>query len=216
MMRQYWGEQVATVLVGRPVSGALNWSARLERRALKAQLSIVQHRAFAKRLSLNKNIMDFVCASNTAYGSGLIFKQYTDLVIGMLGFFSSVLGGYRAWLMIFPWEPRSRKVDLQRRSLLNSPRPIVDTPAEKAPRTSPQAPQMTEEIPAWKLKRPPPPAKDVDGGDEDEESDEESQSAGGAAAAAVKQLPRAASEDQLPRLVEATGYASDREGDDDG
>ena len=52
------------------------------------------HRAFSKRLGLAADIMNIVCAVNTAYGSGLIFRQYTDLVIGMLGFFSSVLGAY--------------------------------------------------------------------------------------------------------------------------
>jgi hypothetical protein len=122
---------VAAVVAGRPVSGALNWTARLERRALKAQLSVTQHKRFAKRLSLHKNIFDLICATNTAYGSGLIFKQYTDLVIGLSGFYSSVLGAYRAWLTIFPWTPKSTKISTShgvRSSLLRSPRPVAETP----------------------------------------------------------------------------------------
>lgn len=123
---------VAAAVAGRPVTGSLNWSARLERRALKAQLSVVQHKHFAKRLSLHKNIFDLICATNTAYGSGLIYKQYTDLVIGLAGFYSSVLGAYRAWLAIFPWTPKSQKVHSghgYRASMLLSPRvPVAETP----------------------------------------------------------------------------------------
>ena len=78
---------------------------------------------------------------------------------------------------------------------------------------------MTEDIPQWikkaarALKRSPPPqARAKDAGVEDRQS---AAAAVAEAAAAVKKLPRAASNDQLPRLIEATGYASDREGDDD-
>ena len=125
---------VAAAVAGRPVSAALNWSARLERRALKAQLSVVQHKRFAKRLSLHKNIFDLICATNTAYGSGLILKQYTDLVVGLAGFYSSVLGAYRAWLTIFPRTAKSLTVSAShglRPSLLRSPRPMAETPLRR-------------------------------------------------------------------------------------
>lgn len=125
---------VAAAVAGRPVSAALNWSARLERRALKAQLSDVQHKRFAKRLSLHKNIFDLICATNTAYGSGLIFMDYTDLVIGLAGFYSSVLGAYRAWLIIFPRTLKSQEVSAGhglRSSLLRLPRPVAETPLRR-------------------------------------------------------------------------------------
>ena len=58
------------------------------------------HKVFVRRASILKSTFDFLCACNTAYGSGLILKRYTDLVIGLLGFGSSMLGVHRAWLRV--------------------------------------------------------------------------------------------------------------------
>ena len=68
----------------------------LERRAVRAKLSIIKHKALIKRADLAKSFLDAVCGCNTAYGTGRLFRAYTDLVIDLLGVGSSVIGVHRA------------------------------------------------------------------------------------------------------------------------
>ena len=57
----------------------------LERRAVRARLSILKHKTLIKRADLAKSVMDAVCGCNTAYGTGRLFRAHTDVVIGLLG-----------------------------------------------------------------------------------------------------------------------------------
>ena len=80
-----------------------------QRRELRHQFSVSEHKAFGKKMAFIKSVVDAVCAFNTARGSGITFLHYTDLIIGIMGVISSLLGTYRAWVKVMPWEPTMPK-----------------------------------------------------------------------------------------------------------